>query len=126
MIHIDTSIVSKHLTKSRDNKILRTPSPHISSSEETLPDTCVAPLLRTDKSPFPISYLHKVDAKSHPTTLSPLCNEHTHKTHHLFNCSYIHTKLSPWTYPAGVAQLLASWKEKLAGEQIAETLDSPI
>ena len=35
--HIHTSIVSRHLVTRGNNKILRTPPPHISSSEETLP-----------------------------------------------------------------------------------------
>ena len=37
------------------------------------------------------SYLHKVDAKTHPSLLCPLCNIHTHDTHHLFNCTHIVT-----------------------------------
>ena len=37
MRHIHTSIVSMHLATRGNNKILRTPPPHISSSEEILP-----------------------------------------------------------------------------------------
>ena len=33
--------------------------------------------LSTNKSPFLKSYLHKVDAKTHPSPLCPLCNIHT-------------------------------------------------
>ena len=71
---------------------------------------------RTNKSPFLKSYLQKVDTNSHPSPLCPLCNTHTHDTHHLFNCIHIRTSLSPMglcTDPAGVTELLASWKEKL-------------
>ena len=39
--------------------------------------------LRTYKSPFIKSYLHKVNNKSHPSPLCPLCNTYTHDTHHL-------------------------------------------
>ena len=97
MCHIHTSIVSRHLATRGNNKILRTPPPHTSSSEETSRLTRrTHAQLRTNKSPFLKSYLHKVDAKSHPSPLCPLCNTHIHNTHHFFNC----TTLSPmdlWT-----------------------------
>ena len=80
MRHIHTSIVSRHLATRGNNKILRTPPPHTSSSEERLPRLTRRTLsqLRTNKSPFLKSYLHKVDAKTHPSPLCPLCNIHTH------------------------------------------------
>ena len=74
------------------------------------------------------NHLHKVDAKTHPSPLCPLCNIHTHDTHHLFNCTHIRTTLSPldlWTDPAGVTALPARWTEKLAGGPQAGTSDSP-
>ena len=112
MRHLHTSIVSRHLATGGNNKILCAPPPHISSSEERLPRLTRHTLaqLSTNKSPFLKSYLHKVDAKSHPSPLCPLCNTHTHDTHHLFNCTHIHTTLSPldlWTEPTGVLELLA-------------------
>ena len=58
--------------------------------------------LRTNKLSFHKVYLHKVDAKTHPST----------HTHHLFNCTHIRTTLSPlnlWTDPVGVSALLARW-----------------
>ena len=126
MRHIHTSIVSRHLATRGNIKILRTPLPHISSSEEILPRLSRRTLAqrRTNKSPFLKSYLHKVDAKSHPSPLCPLCNTHTH---HLFNGTHIRTTLSPldlWTYPAGVTALLARWTEKLAGGPQAGKSDS--
>ena len=62
MRHIHTSIVSRHLTTRGNNKILRTPPPHISSSEEILPRIIRRTLaqLITIKSPFLNSYLHKI------------------------------------------------------------------
>ena len=102
-----TSIVSRHLATRGNNKILRTPPPHISSYEEKLPRLTRRTLdqLRTNKSPFLKSYLHKVDAKTHPSPLCPLSNIHTHDTHHPFNCTHMRTTLSPldlWTDPSGV------------------------
>ena len=110
MRHIHTSIVSRHLATRCNNKILRTPPPHISSAEEILPRLTRRTLsqLRINKSQFIKSYLHKVDAKSHLSPLCPLCNTHTHDTHHLFNCTHIRTTLSPldlWTHTAGVMEL---------------------
>ena len=71
MCHIHTSIVSRHLATRGNKKILCTSPPHISSSEEIrlrLTRHTLAQL-RTNISPFLKSYLHKVDAKSHPSTL---------------------------------------------------------
>ena len=123
MRHIHTSIVSRHLSTRDNNKILRIPPPHTSNSEERLPRLTGRTLaqLRTNKSPFLKSYLHKVVAKTHPSPLCPLCNIHTH---YLFNCTHIRTTLSPldlWTYPAGVTALLAIWTEKLAGGPQADS-----
>ena len=125
MCHIH--IVSRHQATRGNNKILRTPPPHISSSKEILPRLTRRTLakLRTNKSPFLKSYLHKVDTKSHPSPLFTLCNTHTHN---LFNCTHIHTTLSPldlWTDPAGVMELLARWGDKLAGGPKPGGSDSP-
>ena len=90
MRHLHTSIVSRHLATRGNNKILRTPPPHTSSSEEKLPRLTRRTLaqLRTNKSPFLISYLHKVDAKTHPSPLCPLCNIHHH---HALSVTSTHT-----------------------------------
>ena len=130
MRNIHTSIVSRHLAARGYNKIMHTPPLHISSSEEILPRLTrrTHAQLRKNKSPFLKSYLHKVDAKSHLSPLCPLCNTHTHDTHHLFNCTHIRTTLSPldlWTDPSGVTALLTRWADKLAGGPEAGTSDSP-
>ena len=78
MRHIYTSIVSRHQATRGNNKILRTPPPHISSSEEILLTRRTLAQPRTNKSPFLKSYLHIVDAKSYPSPLCLLCNTHTH------------------------------------------------
>ena len=80
--HIHTYIVSRCLATRCNNKILRTPLPHISSSEERLPHLtrCTIAQLRTNKSPILKSYLHKVDTKSHPSPICSLCNTHTTHT----------------------------------------------
>ena len=124
MRHIHTA---KHLATRGNNKIQRTPPPHISNSEEILPRLTLAQL-RTNKSPFLKSYLYKVYEKTHPSPLCPICNIHTHDTHNFFNCSHIRTTLSPldlWTDPAGVTALLARWTERLAGGPQAGRSDSP-
>ena len=48
--HIHTSIVSGHLATRGNNKILRTPPPHISSSEEILPASLVSPLPNSEQT----------------------------------------------------------------------------
>ena len=85
-------------------------------------------LTYSNQSPFLKSYLHKVNAKSHPSPLCPLCNTYTHDTHHLFNCTHIRTTPLPldlWTDPAGVMELLARWRDMLAGGPKAGWSDSP-
>ena len=96
--HIHTSIVSMHLATRGINKILRTPPTHNISSEERLPGLTRLTLaqLGTNKSPCLKSYLHKVDTKSHPSPLFPLCNTHTHDTRHLFSCTHIAPHCHPW------------------------------
>ena len=72
MRHIHTSIASRHLATRGNNK--RTPPPNVSSSEKRLPRLTHRTIaqLRTNKFPFLKSYLHKVNAKSHPSPLYPL------------------------------------------------------
>ena len=120
MHHIHTSIVSKHLATRGNNKIRRAPLSHINSSEEIIPYITRRTIaqLRTNKSTFLKSYVHKVHAKTLPSPLFPLCNIHTYDTHHLFNCTHIRTTLSPldlWTYSAGMMELLARSRDMLAG-----------
>ena len=120
MRHIHTSIVSRHLATRGNNKILRTPPPHTSSSEEILPRIIRHTLaqLRTNKYPFLKSYLHIVDAKTHPSPLFLFCNIHTHDTRHLFNFTHIRITLSPldlWIDPAGMMELLARWRDEVGG-----------
>ena len=130
MRYIHTSIVSRHLATRCNNKILRTPPPRISSSEEILPRRTRRTLAqpRTNKSPFLKSYLHNVDVKLHPSPLCPPCHTHTHDTHHLINCTHVRTILSPldlWTDPAGVTALLVRWTAKQVGGPQSRTSDSP-
>ena len=116
MRDIHTTIVSQHLAARDNNKILRTHPPQVSSTEENLPrHTCrTLAQLRTNKSPFLPSYLHKIDASTHPSPLCPLCRTHEHTTQHLFSCPQIPTTLSAldlWRDPSGVAALLDDWRE---------------
>ena len=95
MYHMHTSIVSRHLATRGNNKILCIPPPHIRRRDTSHITLRTLAQLRTNKSPFIKTYLHKVGAKSHPSPLCPLCNTHTQDTHHFFNCSHIRTTLSP-------------------------------
>ena len=131
MRDIHTTIVSQHLAARDNNKILRTHPPQVSSTEENLPRHTRRTLaqLRTNKSPFLLSYLHKIDASTHPSPLCPLCRTHEHTTQHLFSCPQIPTTLSAldlWRDPSGVAALLDNWREKLAANPHKTTeVDSP-
>ena len=71
-----------HLATRGNNTILRTPTPRISSSEEKSPRLTRHTLAqhRTTKSSVLKSYLHKVNVKSYPSPLFPLCNTHIHNT----------------------------------------------
>ena len=76
--HIHTSIVSKHLA-------IRKYCAHFYHTLAALKrffrlTHSTLAQLRTNKSPFLKLYLHKVDAKLHPSTLCPLCNTHTRHT----------------------------------------------
>ena len=116
MRHIHTSTVSRHLATRGNNKILSTPPPHTSSSEERLPRFTRRTLsqLRTNKSPFLKSYLHKVDAKTHLSPLCPLCNMHTPSlqlhphTHHIVTPGFV-DRLRRSDYTAGQIDGEADW-----------------
>ena len=131
MRDIHTTIVSQHLAARDNNKILCTHPPQVSSTEENLPRHTRRTLaqLRTNKSPFLLSYLYKIDASTHPSPLCPLCRTHEHTTQHLFSCPQIPTTLSAmdlWRDPSGVAALLDNWREKLAANpQKTTEADSP-
>ena len=96
MLDIHTIIVSQHFAARDNNKILHSHPPQVSSTEENLPRNTRHTLaqLRTNKSPFLLSYLHKIDASTHPSPLCPLCHIHKHTTQHLFSCPQIRTTLS--------------------------------
>ena len=92
--HIHTSIVSRHLATRGNNKILRTPPPYISSSEERLPRLTRRTLaqLRTSKSPSLKSYLRQ----THPSPLCPpLQHQHTRHTSSLQLHPHTHHIVTP-------------------------------
>ena len=98
MRHIHTSIVSRHLATRGNNKILRTHPPHISSSEERLPRITRHTLaqIRTNKSPFIKSYIHKVDAKiTSITNMPPLQHQHNRHTPSLQLHPHTHPTVTP-------------------------------
>ena len=129
--YIHTIIVSQHVVARDNNKILCTHPPQVSSTEEHLRRHTRRTLaqLKTNKSPFLLSYPHKIDASRHQSPLCPLYRIHEHTTPHLFSCPQIHTTLSTldlWRDPSGVAGLLDDWREKLAANPHKATeTDSP-
>ena len=72
MLHIPTSIVYTRLATRANNKILRAPSPCISSSEEILPRVTRRTLaqLRTNRSPFLKSTLKHIHRHYVPSITS--------------------------------------------------------
>src|SRR5579872_4372614 len=65
--------------------------------------------LRTNKSPFLLSYLHKINPSEHPSPHCRLCSDQTHDTIHLFQCILIQVTLTPidlWNNPCEAAELL--------------------
>ena len=77
--HIHTSIVSRHLATRSNNKILCTPPPHTSSSEEILPRLTrrTLPQLRTNKSPFLKSYTKSTTIHIHHHYAPSVTSTHT-------------------------------------------------
>ena len=110
------------------NKMWRIPASHISSSKEILTrlTSRIFAQLRTNKSPFLQSCTHQVDAKSHPSPLFIVCNTNTRHTSSLQLHSHTHHVVPQdlETNPAGVTELLARWKETLAGGPQAGRSDS--
>ena len=82
MRHIHTSIISRHLATRCNNKILLTPPPHTSSSEEILPSRTRRTLgqLRTNKCASPqiiLAQTVRCQSEMHQA-VCPLCNIYTH------------------------------------------------
>ena len=98
MRHIHTSIISRHLATRGNNKILRTPPPHISSSDERHPASLVAPLHNSEQTNLPSSnhtyttstpnHIHHHYAPYATPTHTPSLQLHPH-THHT---------VTPWIY----------------------------
>ena len=98
MCDIHTTIVSQHLAARDNNKILRTHPPQVSSTEENLPrhTRCTLAQLRTNTSPFLLSYLHKIDASTphhHSATFVALTNI----PHNISSVAHRYTpRCQPW------------------------------
>jgi len=110
--------VNNYKTTLPDNKILEMPAPTVHQSEESLNryQRRLLSQLRTNKSPFLLTYLHKIDPIAHPSPLCPLCTNQPHNTQHLFQCSYIQTTLTPidlWHRPCETMELLEAWQRAL-------------
>ena len=92
MCHIHTSIVSRHLATRVNIKIIHTPHPHISSSEEIFPASLVAPLPYSEQINHPSpKYTYTKSTPNHITNHYAPSVSLTHMTHHLFNCTHTRT-----------------------------------
>src|ERR1700730_830423 len=80
--------MTNHKCTIPENKILEMQAPEIHHSKETLTryHRHLLSQLRTNKSPFLLSYLHKINPSEHPSPLCPLCSDQTHDTIHTFQC----------------------------------------
>ena len=119
--HIHTSIVSKHLSTRDNNKIMRTPPPHISSSEEILPRLFVAPLSNSEQINHPSSnhiYTKSTTNHIHHHYAPSVTLTHTRHTSSLQLHPHTHHIVTP-----GVTALLARWTEKPTGGPQAGTSD---
>ena len=110
---IHTKIVHDYIS-STHNKILSKQPPPIHESETTLDHHTRRTLaqIRSNKSPFILSYLNKISPSSYLSPSCPLCQTHIHDPPHLFTCPIISTTLGPesmWTNPVRAAELLDHW-----------------
>ena len=116
MLHIHTSIVSSHLATRDNNKILRTPPPHISSYEDIFVrlTRSTRAQLRTKNNPSSNHTYTKSTPKHIHHHYAPFITL-TYTKHIICSTAPILSPLDLWTDPAGVTVLLARWTEKLAG-----------
>src|SRR6476619_1570359 len=116
---IHHSIVKNHIQALKPNKIINQPAPPVNKDEQILLRKTRHTLaqLRTNKSHFLKSYLHKIDPQNHPSPLGGfLCNTQNHDTKHLFTCSSLPIHLTPTDLcndPVAVAGLLALWNDAM-------------
>ena len=90
MCHIHTSIVSRHLATRGNNKILRTPPPHINSSEEIVPRLTPDPAEYTSYLELTINNTAPPMAR-HPKVWGPTLDRNSHTTHTFTTSQYTHT-----------------------------------
>ena len=115
---IHTISVNECIKSYKPNPILSQPAPDIHNSEQSLSYKTrrILAQLRAGKSSMLMTYLNKIDAKSYPSSICPLCTSHEHTTKHLFTCPQINTSLVPtdlWRDPVAVATLLQQWDDAL-------------
>ena len=120
MCHIHASIVSMHLTTRGNNKIPRTPPPHISSSKERLPPTHSSHPFSTQNKQITLSQIiltHSRRQITSITTMPPLQHPHTPSlqlhphTHHTVTPGFVDRP----RWSAGVAdqiEVYAGWWTK--------------
>ena len=126
MRYIHTSIISRHLASKGNNKILRTPPPHISSSEQIL-HRLTRPTnaqLRTTNLPSSDHTYIKSTPNNIPHHYAPYTTP-THTTDSIYSTA---STLSPndlRTGPTGVIEQLVRWIYEMAGGPKAGWSGSP-
>src|SRR5207245_348277 len=96
---IHTQIVTEYTKLLPENKILGHQAPEIRHSEELLSrkTRCTLSQLRTNKSPFLLSYKHKINPTLYPSPLCPLCKNDEHNTSHTYSTAHTYQLHShPW------------------------------
>ena len=121
---IHTNIVDKYITSIQPNPIININPPTVHKSEETLDrkQRVLLHQLRANKSPFLLSYKHKIDEHNYPNPNCPLCKTHIHDTNRLFTCTKIPTNLTVldlWNAPCRLVELLEAWRANVEAAQEA-------
>ena len=125
MCHIHTSIVSRYLATRGNSKIMRTPPPHISTSEEILPRLTRRTLAQLEQINHPFS--NHTYTKSTPNHINHYYAPFITLTYTTHIISSTALTYAPHCHPliCGRPVLLVRWTEKLGGGPPARRSDSP-
>ena len=117
MCHIHTCIVSRHLATRGNNKILHTHLYHTLAALKRYFPSLVAPLPNSEQTN--LSSANHTYTKSTPNHIQHYYSPSATPTHtpslQLHPHMHHTVTLDLWTDPTGVMELLARWRDKLAG-----------
>ena len=114
MKQIHTTTVTTNM-RTRTIRLIQATVQSVNTSEASLTKAhcCTLAQLRTNKSPFPLIYLHKVNVSHNSSPLYPLCNTQVHDNTQLFTYAHVPTQLTIlnlWTIATQVILLLDAWE----------------